>query len=145
MLFNLFRSLQPVCVCMSSCPPAAGEKAIVCDQCGAQFQTEESLEAHRQIHTGNTHAPHAHMHVRTHTCSWGWHVTAVNVAVGFVLKSLLMSVVLTNARDGWSGRKYCLKVPYLLPEFSVFDFMLMKIGADFYWRLQNFKNYGGIN
>ncbi|KAG7217094.1 hypothetical protein INR49_027635 [Caranx melampygus] len=30
----------------------AGEKAIVCDQCGAQFQTEESLEAHRQIHTG---------------------------------------------------------------------------------------------
>uniref|UniRef100_A0A672H9U0 Zinc finger and BTB domain containing 16a n=1 Tax=Salarias fasciatus TaxID=181472 RepID=A0A672H9U0_SALFA len=31
----------------------AGEKAIVCDQCGAQFQTEESLEAHRQIHTGS--------------------------------------------------------------------------------------------
>uniref|UniRef100_A0A3Q1DEJ1 Zinc finger and BTB domain containing 16a n=1 Tax=Amphiprion ocellaris TaxID=80972 RepID=A0A3Q1DEJ1_AMPOC len=30
-----------------------GEKAIVCDQCGAQFQTEESLEAHRQIHTGS--------------------------------------------------------------------------------------------
>ncbi|KAM4619762.1 zinc finger and BTB domain-containing protein 16-A [Polymixia lowei] len=32
---------------------SAGEKAIVCDQCGAQFQTEESLEAHRQIHTGD--------------------------------------------------------------------------------------------
>lgn len=41
---------------------AAGEKAIVCDQCGAQFQTEESLEAHRQIHTGmNTHT-YAHPH-----------------------------------------------------------------------------------
>lgn len=35
---------------------AAGEKAIVCDQCGAQFQTEESLEAHRQIHTGKQSA-----------------------------------------------------------------------------------------
>ncbi|TNN79185.1 Zinc finger and BTB domain-containing protein 16-A [Liparis tanakae] len=30
----------------------AGDKAIVCDQCGAQFQTEESLESHRKIHTG---------------------------------------------------------------------------------------------
>lgn len=46
-----------------SCPAAAGEKAIVCDQCGAQFQTEESLEAHRQIHTGtetHKHTPHTH-------------------------------------------------------------------------------------
>lgn len=43
-----------LCVSVSSCPAAAGEKAIVCDQCGAQFQTEESLEAHRQIHTGKT-------------------------------------------------------------------------------------------
>ncbi|KAI4877925.1 hypothetical protein NFI96_017419 [Prochilodus magdalenae] len=30
---------------------SAGEKAIVCDQCGAQFQKEDALEAHRQIHT----------------------------------------------------------------------------------------------
>lgn len=51
-----------VCLCVSFCPAAAGEKAIVCDQCGAQFQTEESLEAHRQIHTGNTHA---HTHTQT--------------------------------------------------------------------------------
>uniref|UniRef100_A0A672M8S3 Zinc finger and BTB domain containing 16a n=1 Tax=Sinocyclocheilus grahami TaxID=75366 RepID=A0A672M8S3_SINGR len=32
---------------------SAGEKAIVCDQCGAQFQKEDALEAHRQIHTGD--------------------------------------------------------------------------------------------
>lgn len=56
-----------VCVCecltstLVSCCCAAGEKAIVCDQCGAQFQTEESLEAHRQIHTGmNTHSQTYH-------------------------------------------------------------------------------------
>ncbi|KAL4608675.1 hypothetical protein GN956_G24806 [Arapaima gigas] len=31
---------------------SAGAKAIVCDQCGAQFPKEDDLEAHRQIHTG---------------------------------------------------------------------------------------------
>ncbi|MFT7818586.1 hypothetical protein AGIG_G24598 [Arapaima gigas] len=30
---------------------SAGAKAIVCDQCGAQFPKEDDLEAHRQIHT----------------------------------------------------------------------------------------------
>lgn len=30
----------------------AGPKALVCDQCGAQFTTEDALEAHRQTHTG---------------------------------------------------------------------------------------------
>ncbi|KAK1787422.1 hypothetical protein P4O66_002908 [Electrophorus voltai] len=37
----------------------AGEKAIVCDQCGAQFQKEDDLEAHRQIHTGKKMAANA--------------------------------------------------------------------------------------
>lgn len=46
-------------LCVSR-PAAAGEKAIVCDQCGAQFQTEESLEAHRQIHTGTETHTHTH-------------------------------------------------------------------------------------
>ena len=31
---------------------AAGPKALVCDQCGAQFSKEDALEAHRQTHTG---------------------------------------------------------------------------------------------
>lgn len=52
------------CLCL-----VAGEKAIVCDQCGAQFQKEDALEAHRQIHTGvkqtlihtNAHIKHTQM------------------------------------------------------------------------------------
>lgn len=32
----------------------AGPKALVCDQCGAQFSKEDALEAHRQTHTGTT-------------------------------------------------------------------------------------------
>lgn len=31
---------------------AAGAKALVCDQCGAQFSKEDALETHRQAHTG---------------------------------------------------------------------------------------------
>lgn len=38
---------------MSSAAPA---EALVCDQCGATFSSEEALEAHRLTHTGNTHA-----------------------------------------------------------------------------------------
>lgn len=49
---------------LSFCP--AGEKAIVCDQCGAQFQTEESLEAHRQIHTGREALAHTHADTQMH-------------------------------------------------------------------------------
>ncbi|KAK3531864.1 hypothetical protein QTP70_032768 [Hemibagrus guttatus] len=30
-----------------------GPKALVCDQCGAQFSKEDALEAHRQTHTGS--------------------------------------------------------------------------------------------
>lgn len=30
----------------------AGAKALVCDQCGAQFSKEDALETHRQTHTG---------------------------------------------------------------------------------------------
>ncbi|KAI4879294.1 hypothetical protein NFI96_002867 [Prochilodus magdalenae] len=30
---------------------SAGPKALVCDQCGAQFSKEDALEAHRQTHT----------------------------------------------------------------------------------------------
>ncbi|KAM7397545.1 hypothetical protein PAMA_005716 [Pampus argenteus] len=45
-------------------PLQAGEKAIVCDQCGAQFQTEESLEAHRQIHTAMTLRLPVSAHIR---------------------------------------------------------------------------------
>lgn len=36
---------------MSSAAPA---EALVCDQCGATFSSEEALEAHRLTHTGNT-------------------------------------------------------------------------------------------
>lgn len=32
----------------------AGPKALVCDQCGAQFSKEDALEVHRQTHTGTT-------------------------------------------------------------------------------------------
>lgn len=42
----------------------AGEKAIVCDQCGAQFQKEDALEAHRQIHTGATQTPTQTAHIK---------------------------------------------------------------------------------
>uniref|UniRef100_A0A8C0ICL9 Zinc finger and BTB domain-containing protein 16 n=1 Tax=Bubo bubo TaxID=30461 RepID=A0A8C0ICL9_BUBBB len=43
--------------CPSSNPPLpflspAGAKALVCDQCGAQFSKEDALETHRQTHTG---------------------------------------------------------------------------------------------
>lgn len=39
---------------LSNCLPflAAGAKAFVCDQCGAQFSKEDALETHRQTHTG---------------------------------------------------------------------------------------------
>lgn len=30
-----------------------GPKALVCDQCGAQFSKEDDLETHRHTHTGN--------------------------------------------------------------------------------------------
>lgn len=30
-----------------------GPKALVCDQCGAQFSKEDALESHRQTHTGS--------------------------------------------------------------------------------------------
>lgn len=33
---------------------SAGPKALVCDQCGAQFSKEDALEAHRQTHTGTS-------------------------------------------------------------------------------------------
>lgn len=36
----------------------AGAKAIVCDQCGAQFPKEDDLEAHRQVHTGESLMKH---------------------------------------------------------------------------------------
>ncbi|KAL6470009.1 hypothetical protein MHYP_G00211280 [Metynnis hypsauchen] len=45
----------------------AGEKAIVCDQCGAQFQKEDALEAHRQIHT----APHRSQSWTARACLTG--------------------------------------------------------------------------
>ncbi|XP_054032148.1 zinc finger and BTB domain-containing protein 16 isoform X2 [Dryobates pubescens] len=32
---------------------SAGAKALVCDQCGAQFSKEDALETHRQTHTGD--------------------------------------------------------------------------------------------
>lgn len=52
--------------CASSCPwnnppvpflSAAGAKALVCDQCGAQFSKEDALETHRQTHTGTWCSP----------------------------------------------------------------------------------------
>lgn len=52
--------------CVSFCPwnnPAlpflspAGAKALVCDQCGAQFSKEDALETHRQTHTGTWPSP----------------------------------------------------------------------------------------
>lgn len=45
---------------MSSAAPA---EALVCDQCGATFSSEDALEAHRLTHTGTSHVrfgpPHA--------------------------------------------------------------------------------------
>lgn len=35
----------------------AGAKALVCDQCGAQFSKEDALETHRQTHTGTWPSP----------------------------------------------------------------------------------------
>lgn len=49
-------------LCPSNNPPLsflspAGAKALVCDQCGAQFSKEDALETHRQTHTGMWPSP----------------------------------------------------------------------------------------
>ncbi|GLD46423.1 zinc finger and BTB domain-containing protein 16 isoform X1, partial [Lates japonicus] len=52
--YRQYRGLSsPIGSLCAAVPLIRAEKAIVYDQCGAQFQTEESLEAHRQIHTGS--------------------------------------------------------------------------------------------
>lgn len=69
--------------CVSFCPlnnsplpflSAAGAKALVCDQCGAQFSKEDALETHRQTHTG-TWPSSSTLHLGTGLNIWAAFVT----------------------------------------------------------------------